>query len=169
MLTVIGDDRPGLVRAVSAPVESHGGSWHRSQLARLAGKFAGIVQVSVPDDRVADLERDLTALAAEGLQVTVARTDEETRAQRVWLLHLIGSDRPGIVAEVSGALARAGVSIDELETQVRDAPMAGGVLFEARARLSVSLDVDVEQVRSELERLADELLVDLDLESAAAG
>ncbi len=165
MLTVMADDRPGLVRAISAPVERHGGSWLRSQLARLAGKFAGIVQVTVPDARVTDLERDLTALAADGLQVIVSRADEDSRTAAVWLLHLVGSDRPGIVAEVSGALARAGVSIDELETQVRDAPMAGGVLFEATAHLSVPGEVDVELVRAELERLADELLVDLDLKS----
>ena len=49
VLTVIGADRPGLVSAVSAPVERHGGSWQQSQMARLAGEFAGIVLVSVND------------------------------------------------------------------------------------------------------------------------
>ncbi len=169
MLTVIADDRPGLVRAISATVEGRGGSWHKSQLARLAGKFAGVVLVGVPDTQVGELEHDLAALAADGLQVTVSRADEERRLATVWLLHLVGSDRPGIVAEVSGVLARAGVSIDELQTQVRDAPMAGGVLFEATARLSVTGQVDLTQVRSDLERLADELMVDLDLASESEG
>ena len=58
VLTLIGDDRPGLVSAVSGPVEACGGTWQRSQLARLAGKFAGSVLVSVPERAVAGLERD---------------------------------------------------------------------------------------------------------------
>ena len=51
VLTVIGDDRSGLVSMLSGVIAQHGGSWERSQMARLAGKFAGIVMVSVPDDR----------------------------------------------------------------------------------------------------------------------
>lgn len=43
VLTVIGDDRPGLVSALSARVSARGGSWERGQLIHLAGKFAGVV------------------------------------------------------------------------------------------------------------------------------
>ena len=41
VLTVIGDDRAGLVNALAEAVTAHGGNWERSQLAELAGKFAG--------------------------------------------------------------------------------------------------------------------------------
>ena len=43
-LTCIGDDRAGLVSDLSAPIRAHGASWHRSQMARLGGKFAGILE-----------------------------------------------------------------------------------------------------------------------------
>ena len=52
ILTVLGTDRPGLVSALSAPINDHGASWERSQMSRLAGKFAGIVLVTVADDRL---------------------------------------------------------------------------------------------------------------------
>ena len=45
---MIGDDRAGLVNALADVVSAHEGNWERSQLAELAGKFAGIVEVSVP-------------------------------------------------------------------------------------------------------------------------
>ena len=48
VLTVIGDDRPGLVSALSACLSGHEAVWQRSQMSRLAGKFAGIVEVVVP-------------------------------------------------------------------------------------------------------------------------
>src|SRR3954452_20301553 len=106
VLTVLGDDRPGLVSAISGAVNAHGASWERSQLARLAGKFAGIVLVSVPGERYDALVADLAALDGAGLKVVVERTDEPARAESLRLtLELLGADRPGIVAEVSSALA----------------------------------------------------------------
>jgi glycine cleavage system regulatory protein len=164
VLTVIGDDRSGLVSDVSAPINAHGASWERSQMSRLAGKFAGIVLVSVADERFDALVADLGALQAQGLQVGVERTDEpvERRVQRLHL-DLLGADHPGIVAEISAALAAAGVSIEELSTDVRDAPMAGGTLFEARAVLAAPVATSTDELQSILEGLANELMVDIKL------
>ena len=164
ILTVVGDDRPGLVSAVSAPINAHGASWERSQMSRLAGKFAGIVLVTVADERFAELVTDLTALKAQGLHVTLERTDEpvERESQRLHL-ELLGADHPGIVAEISASLATRHVSIEELSTDVREAPMAGGTLFEARAVLNAPPTTDTDALRSMLEGLAHELMVDIRL------
>jgi glycine cleavage system regulatory protein len=183
ILTVLGDDRPGLVSALSAPISAHGGSWERSQLARLVGKFAGIVLVAVPAEHADALAADLVALVGQGLQVTVERTDEPTDqptkpseqpadepsdrpGEPVPLrlhLHLLGADHPGIVAEISTALAARGIGIEELSTDVRDAPMAGGTLFEARAVLAAPPTTSTEALRAALEELADELMVEIGL------
>lgn len=166
VLTLIGDDRPGLVSAVSTPVEQAGGSWQRSELTRLAGKFAGVVLVDVPEDGVAGLVRALGAIEELHVQVEPAGSAGARAAggPTTWRLHLLGADRPGIVAEISRTLAAADVGIDELATEVREAPMAGSPLFEADAVLSVPGEADVDQVRAALERLADELMVDLTLD-----
>ena len=164
LLTVIGDDRPGLVSDLSAPINAHGASWERSQLSRLAGKFAGIVLVAVADERLDALVADLTALKAQGLEVTIERTDEPVERESLRLhLELLGADHPGIVAEISAALAARNVSIDELSTDVREAPMAGGTLFEARAVLNAPPTTSTEALRSMLEGLADELMVEIRL------
>jgi glycine cleavage system regulatory protein len=164
ILTAIGDDRPGLVSALSAPINDHGASWERSEMARLAGKFAGIVVVSVADERADGLRADLTTLNAQGLHVAVQRSDEtvERESQRLHL-ELLGADHPGIVAEISASLADRDVSIEELSTDVRDAPMAGGTLFEARAVLNAPASTSTDALRSMLEGLADELMVEIRL------
>ena len=105
-LTCIGDDRPGLVSALSAPIHAHGGSWERSQMARLAGKFAGVLLVEVADERAEALVADLTALKDVGLEVLLERTDMPAEHPSLRLsLELLGADHPGIVAEISAALA----------------------------------------------------------------
>jgi glycine cleavage system regulatory protein len=162
IVTVTGDDRPGVVSAISAPVNAHGASWEFSQMSRLAGKFAGSVMVTVADERLDALVSDLTALNAPGLHLSIERTDEpvERESQRLQL-ELLGADHPGIVAEISASLAARGVNIEDLTTEVREAPMAGGTLFEARAVLTAPPTTSTEELRSMLEGLADELMVDI--------
>jgi len=164
ILTVLGDDRPGLVSALSGPINAHGASWERSQMSRLAGKFAGIAVVSVPGDRLEALTADLTALSEQGLHVLVERTDDPGVRESVTLtLDLLGADHPGIVAEISSSLAALDINIEDLATNVRDAPMSGGSLFEAHAVLSAPSSVSTHELRSMLEGLADELMVEISL------
>jgi len=166
-LTCIGDDRPGLVSAVSAPISAHGASWGRSQMARLAGKFAGILLVEVPEESAEALVADLTALKDIGLLVTLERTDVPAEHPSLRLsLELLGADHAGIVAEISAALAGQRIGIEELSTDVREAPMAGGMLFEARAVLEAPPTTSMDELRSMLEAIADELMVDIRLSDA---
>jgi glycine cleavage system regulatory protein len=167
-LTCVGDDRPGLVSALSAPISAHGASWERSQMARLAGKFAGVLLLEVADDRAEALVADLTALQDVGLHVTVERTDEPAGHPSLRLhLGLIGADHPGIVAEISAALAAHRIGIEELSTDVREAPMAGGMLFEAQAVLEAPTTTSVDDLRTRLEAIADELMVEINLSDVA--
>ena len=77
----------------------------------------------------------------------------------------LGQDRPGIVREISGSLAALGVSVQDLRTVVESAPMSGEPLFRAEAELAPPEDVDLDRIRDALERLADELMVDVSLEA----
>jgi glycine cleavage system regulatory protein len=164
ILTVIGDDQPGLVSTLSAPISEHGASWERSQMSRLAGKFAGVVLVTVADARLDALVADLTALQNQGLHVALERTGEPVEHKSLRLhLELLGADHPGIVAEISASLAARGVGIEALDTDVREAPMAGGRLFEASAILDAPPSTSIEALQSVLEQLADELMVEIRL------
>lgn len=161
-LTVIGDDRAGLVSALATVVADHGGNWLESQMARLAGKFAGIALVDVPAANMAEFCAALDGLRADGLDITVTSTDAVDAAGETLVLQLTGNDRPGIVAQVSHALASLGVTIDELATGTVEAPMAGGLLFQADAIVRLPSNVTPDDVRAALEPLAGELMVDLE-------
>lgn len=166
VLTVIGDDRAGLVDALAGPIADHGGNWDRSTMARLAGKFAGIVVVTLPDAQVDSLRASLAGVQAQGLldvRIAVAASDGAVDATPLMVLHLIGQDRPGIIREVASALAQRDVSIEELETSTISAPMSAERLFEATASLRLPADVDLDALQLALEDIANELMVDLDV------
>ncbi len=179
VLSVIGDDRAGLVHALADIVAAHDGNWTDSRLAELAGKFAGIVVVEVPAAQVEAFRAGLAPLqgllevavhpAAQGPTGTSGGTAATggpagpSADDRTVTLEVLGQDRPGIVRAVSEVFARHGVNVAELTTGTREAPMAGGRLFEARADLIVPAAVDVERLRADLEALADEVVVDITL------
>ncbi len=166
VLTMIGNDRSGLVDTLSGAVLTHGGSWHHSHMSHLAGKFAGIVVVTVPDNRTDGFLADLEPLKAEGLlDVTaeVAPGESDQVEGTLLSLHLVGHDRPGIVHEVSHALARHRVSIQEMETTTMSAPMSADPLFEVNAVLTAPPELSLDSLRDSLEQLAGELMVDIDL------
>ena len=166
VLTVIGDDRPGLVESLATTVAAHQGNWLESSLAHLAGKFAGIVRVDVPDDRVAALQAALAAL--DGLRVSAdkAGSDGETGGSRRLRLSLVGHDRIGIVREVSQVLARHAVNVEELNTHTASAPMSADILFHATAELTGAATLDALALIADLERLSNDLMVDIQLDES---
>lgn len=171
VLTLIGPDRPGLVQAVAGIVAEHGGNWLESRMTHLAGKFAGILRAELPPERAAAALKALAALEGQGLKIvaeTVTRTDREPPS-RTMNLDLVGLDRPGIVREIAQLLASSGVNVEELTTNRTSAPMSGEILFEARAHVHVPAGTDVAKLRSALERVASDLMVEVKLEDRAPG
>lgn len=167
VLTVVGADRAGLVAAVADVVDAHGGNWENSQLAELAGAFAGIIEVAVPDDRVDALRAALSRL--DGLLTISVHAGEDSTAgpedSRRFAFRVLGNDHPGIVREISSTLSAQGLSIERMSSETYDAAMAGGRLFEATIAVRVADSVDVGAVQSALEALAAEIQVDVSLES----
>lgn len=163
VMTVIGKDRPGLVESVADLVASDGGNWLESRMSRLGGHFAGILRVEIPAEKERELIANLEGLNARGLTVVVhpdqAKTDLPPGLVR--LLEIVGQDRPGIVRQISHALASYGVNVEELQTECASAAMTGETLFKARAKLRVPNSADVEQIRQNLEQIASDLIVDI--------
>lgn len=137
-------------------------------MSRLAGFFAGILEVSVPAEASASLFKALHELEERGLRVVVedARGDSEISAYRELCLELVGQDRPGIVRDISAGLAAAGVNVVELSTECSSAPMSGEPLFSATARLHHPISNSVDELRETLEKIAGNLMVDISIAEA---
>ena len=76
-------------------------------------------------------------------------------------LEIVGKERPGIVRDVTQALTRLGVNIEEFMSGLEGEPFTGVEMFRATARLSVPEGLKLDELRKALERLAAEIMVDL--------
>ena len=164
VLTVIGEDRPGLVEAIAQVIMDNSGNWLESSMSQLAGKFAGILRVSVKNEKADNLVSALNNLS-QNLKVVIERVDveQENLASQLIELTLVGNDRPGIIREISGALNTLSVNFEQLTTECTPAPMSGDVLFKAIANLTLPKNLDIDVLREDLEKLTDDLIVEINL------
>lgn len=162
VMTVLGTDRPGLVSSLADLVASHGGNWLESRMARLAGQFAGIVRIECEASSADALAKELQGPSIPGLTILVAREDAvENEERRTVNVEVVGNDRPGIVRELSAAIAKAGGNIEELTTGLESAPMSGHPMFRARGVISIPENAGVTVLTDAIEHLGGDLTVDV--------
>jgi len=166
VLTIMADDHPGIIQRVSSVLQKHGGNWTQSSMSSLAGQFAGILLVSVPDENSAACQQELHGLESQGLRVIshISKQPVASEKTNVYVLDLVGNDRHGIVHDITTVLSNHNVNVGDLETVVEAASMGGAELFRARAELSVPVSTDIDVLESELEDLANDLMVDISFE-----
>ena len=161
VITLVGADRTGLVESVARAVADHGGNWLESRMCRLGGEFAGILRVEIPAEKKSALLAALQKISGLNVVVQPSQSAILATSGRQTKLEIIGSDRPGIVREITSALARATVNVEEFFSEVVSAPMSGETLFKASARLQLPERCDLAALKRDLEKIAADLLVDV--------
>lgn len=161
VMTIVGPDRTGLVESVARVVAEHGGNWLESRMCRLGGEFAGILRVEIATDQKPLLLAALQNLSGLNVVVQPGQATSAAAPGRQTELEIVGSDRPGIVREITSALARAHVNVEEFFSEVVSAPMSGETLFKASARLQLPANCDLAALKKDLEKIAADLLVDV--------
>ena len=169
ILTVIGADRPGLTQALAAAVQESGGNWLESRLTRLGGSYVGSVLVELPEAALETLRDKAAHVDAAGLKVTIATADHaDAPAGTPLELALVGQDRPGIIKDVSAALAALGVNIEELESGTEAEAWSGNRLFRASLALRVPKGISAAAVQDALEAISGEIMVDFTVAAPAS-
>jgi len=165
VMTIIGPDRTGLVDALARPIADHDGNWLESRMCRLGGQFAGLARVEVDATHADKLRREIEALNLDGISVSVHADipEKEPLVTSLVEVELVGLDRPGLLREITGVFTRHHLNVEELESEVSEAPEGGGKLFRANASVSIPPTADLDAVGDDLEKIATDLMVDIRL------
>jgi len=166
IISIMADDRPGLVETLSSIISEHQGNWLESRLTHLAGKFAGIVHLQVSKSHVKALQQALEALQQQGWTINIEQSQVQEIATNIptqMQLNIVGNDRPGIVKEISQVLSSLQVNVLDLATHFESAAMSAEALFKTQARVQLPKQLDEEELRDKLENLSNDLMVEVKL------
>lgn len=159
VLSIIGKDRPGLIKEISQCVTQANGNWLQSRFCHLSGQFAGFVEVMLPLDQHEALVKACQDI--ESLNITLAPAELST-TERTQTLNIVvtGNDRQGIVSDISQTLSNMNVSIEEMETTCTSAPNWGSPIFTTKMFLACQQETDIDEVKEALEQITDDLVVE---------
>jgi len=153
-VTVLGDDRPGIVLDVTEALAGLHGNLEDSTMTALRGHFTMVLLVRTGASADA-VEAALHTLVADGSMVVNARVlGEPARPQAVgpiYTLRVHGADRQGIVAEITRVVARHGANIVDLGTRL------GAGLYVLTAKLQLPSEASAAGLGADLQSAADEL------------
>ncbi len=168
VFTLTGKDRVGLVEEVTKFLLDLGGNVETSRMARLGGEFAVLVLVSLPAERLADLESRVHTLTDQGYKVTTSETEAAAAPPggQTYTIEVLGADHEGIVHEIARALAQRGINIEAMETGTMQAPHSGTPLFTMEATVTVPPGLPGEDWEAALEETGHRLNVDVKVTAA---
>ena len=127
-----------------------------------------LLLVAVSESDYEALEEGLQSLGDDGMVVTTRLTspgDPEMRAG--WLPYTVkvnGADHQGIIHHVTQLLAERGVNVESMDTETVLAPMSGTPLFTMDAIVLVPPELVYRELVAELDAVADDMNVDVEME-----
>ncbi len=165
VFTLTGPDRVGIVEEVTGVLLDLGGNVGAGRMARLGGEFAMLMLVSLPSERLVDIDRALSQLTDNGYKSTVsdARPAPATppAENTPFRIEVRGADHEGIIHEITRQLAARGINIESAETGTVEAPVTGVPLFFMTATVHVPPGLDETEWAGALEEAARHAGVDV--------
>lgn len=120
MLTVVGKDKPGIVASISDALFTAGCNFGEASMSRLGGNFTIMLMVQF-EGELQQLDGIVTPVAQQlGLHCHVDDIEAQLHAHREpnVRISVYGPDQTGIVAHITNVLAKAGLNIYDLESDV---------------------------------------------------
>jgi len=163
IFTLVGSDKPGLISDLAKTVYAMGGNWLGSNFSHMAGHFAGFVEVDLPLEKHPALIELLSQHPHLKIHVLPGIIDHPPEQQSV-IIDIMGNDKTGIVQELTQILSQFNLNIVKFDSSLESAPNWGGELFKAKATITVAADFDMEMLREKLESVANDLMVDIEIQ-----
>lgn len=159
-ITVIADDRPGIITRVATALSGHRMNLTDSSMTVLSGHLA-MTLICTGETPIEVVRDGLAEAAGDDLIIHVHPVTESSAAAAPavsYLLTVHGADRLGIVADLTAVVAEAGGNITDLTTR-----LAGG-LYVLAAEIDLPAAADAEQLRARIADTAARLGVEVGLQ-----
>lgn len=164
MLTLVGEDQPGIVAQVTEALYKGGCTLGETSMIRLGGNFTIMMMVRDGDKSIQALIEPVAEKLQLQFHLDLIRGALHQHRVPNFQVRVVGADRAGIVARLTGALATAGFNILELESDVAgssEQPLyimtiqgyAEATLESLEAVLATAKDADIEVNISPIETL----------------
>ena len=167
VVSVLGEDRPGILHDLSRTVRDCGCNLMESRMTLLGGEFAMLLLVSGNWNTITKLEAALPKLEQKlGLTVASRRTGErEPRHDLVpYAVDVVCLDQPGIVYNLANFFSERNIGIADLSTRSYQAAHTGAPMFAVQMAVNIPSEAHIGTLREEFMDFCDQLNLDAIME-----
>lgn len=168
IISVITQDRPGIVREISDAVNEAGCNIEDSSMMVLGGSFAILMMVSGDDACIASLKQKEQALSDSFgtlVQMQLATDREQQAPGQPYVIEVVSLDHPGIVRELSEFVAHRNINIETLDTETYAAAHTGSTMFRLEMTVNIPAEVKLSAFKHELIDFCDQKNLDVTVEA----
>jgi glycine cleavage system transcriptional repressor len=163
VLSAIGQDRAGIVQAISQSITECGCNITDSRMTVLGGEFAVIMLLGGSWDAIVKLENSLSRLEKKlELIITSKRTENRmmTKNQLSYMVEVVAMDHPGIVHDIAKFMSSYQINIEDVATSSYAAPHTGTQMFSMTMTISIPSELSISKLRNEFMDMCDDLNLD---------
>ncbi|MGB9428757.1 MAG: glycine cleavage system protein R [Gammaproteobacteria bacterium] len=167
VVSVLAEDRPGILRDFARAVKDCGCNVVESRMTVLGGEFTMLLLVSGNWNTITKLEGQLPKLEKLlGLSLSVRRTAErDPRHDLVpYAIDAVCVDQPGIILNLADFFAEHNIGIADLFTRGYPAAHTGAPMFSVQMAVNIPADLHIGSLREEFMDFCDRLNLDAIME-----
>ena len=167
VISALGQDRPGIVDALSGAVLDHGCNIVDSRMTVLGGEFAVLLMVSGPWNTLAKIEGALPELEQQlGMTIISKRTEGRAQGGNLipYAVDVVALDHPGIVNKLASFFSQRRINIEDLATSSYAAAHTGTPMFSVSMTVGIPAEQHLGSLREEFLEYCDSLNLDAVLE-----
>ena len=165
VVTIVGTDKRGLVAEVTKTIANGRANIIESRMMRLGGEFAMMMLLALQTEQREECSQTIESFKEKGLDVFIRETDltrlEKFKGFVPYEVSVWGADHEGIIHAVSEYLTSVHIQLEDVETEVTNAPVTGTPLFSMVAEVAAPPTLTLHGLRDKLDDLSDELGVDI--------
>jgi glycine cleavage system transcriptional repressor len=167
VISALGKDRPGIVKALSRKILDGGCNITDSRMTVLGGEFAILLLVEGQWNTLAKLENALPELQKDlGLTIIGKRTERRSQSSNLlpYMVEVVSMDHPGIVNQLAEFFSERNINIEDLVTASYAAAHTGTPMFSMHMSVGIPADIHLAGLRDEFMDYCDALNLDAVIE-----
>ncbi|NPU91346.1 MAG: glycine cleavage system protein R [Gammaproteobacteria bacterium] len=167
VVSAIGEDKPGIINALSQVATESGCNILDTRMTVLGGEFALLMMLNGAEAAIIKASDQFPAVADRfGLTTILKRTQPRrvNQAARPYRVNVVALDHPGIVREIAGFFGNRQINIEEMETGTYAAAHTGTPMFSLEMTVNVPATIPIAGLKDAFVTFCDERNLDASIE-----
>ena len=166
IINAFGPDKTGIVYQLSKIILGLNGNIENSKMIRMESDFAILMLVAISKNNIGELENKLKEI--KDFNIYIKETDQFNKNIKYtkYTFAIDVADNEGIIYSFTELFKNKKINIEKMETEIKNAPISGFPMFILRTVIKIPNNLDIDDFKTSLKKIAKPNNVDYILELA---